>query len=508
MASGKQYKNVYTILEKVKKGEIQSHYNNEDGGLFSKLNFYKKADIIKPYVHYIDERKIQNIVESQLKLQGDNSRKIQEEYNNFVKTAGYAKIPDDKKPDYPRFLEKVNENYKKFPSHLKYDVFKMYYNKMEKLEFEERDEKNYAKYKFLEKANNPVGKIMTENANLKSSIFTRNMMMYYLLQMTQMEYVDPDAHQDVQNGLDGSPDSDSGDVDKALDKLFNSQTSKNMLERMMKDAQETCKMMDENLEQDIQERIFQEANTNAGGDEAGKISPNYMRQVEARLSSIKLSTGSLKEKIKKLLDKSASYFSSRQVVKYDDLFNADNVSGLEEYIFLHPKLRKIFAEDILIKETKSVGKIDVYVDISGSMSSSCGVKDVNGNNISKIDFSKALIAKLKEMDMLNDIYLFDTRLKKSKTDLISISMIDCNGGTDIDVAVNSIVRNDMNALVVTDAEDRCHVYSEKAFFIGVDGSNFRHFDAEIIQKYSDRNQVVVFNGSKISKVDKDGYVIS
>jgi hypothetical protein len=66
----------------------------------------------------------------------------------------------------------------------------------------------------------------------------------------------------------------------------------------------------------------------------------------------------------------------------------------------------------------------------------------------------------------------------------------------------------MNALVVTDAEDRCHVYSEKAFFIGVDGSNFRHFDAEIIQKYSDRNQVVVFNGSKISKVDKDGYVIS
>jgi len=507
MASPKQYKNVYTILEKVKKGEIQSHYNNEDGGLFSKLNFYKKADIIKPYIHYIDERKIDNIVESQLKTWNGNAKKIADEYGNFSKTAAFAKIPDDKKPDFNAFAAKVAENYKKFPSHLKYDVFKMYYNKMEKLEFEERDDKNYTKYKFLEKANNPVGKIMTENANLKSSIFTRNMMMYYLLQMTQMEYVDPDAHQDIQQGLNGTSEFDNDGVDKALDKLFNGQTSKNMLDRMMKDAQDTCKMMDENLDQEIQDRLFQEANTPSGGEEAGKISPSYMRQVEARLATIKLSTGSLKEKIQKLLDKSASYFSSRKIVKYDDLFNADDISGLEDYIFLHPKLRKIFAEDLMIKETKSVGKIDVYVDVSGSMSSDCGVRDVNGDSISKIDFSKALIAKLKEMDMLNDVYLFDTRLKKIKTDLITISMIDCNGGTNIDVAVNSIVKNDVNALVITDAEDRCHIYSEKAFFIGVEGSRFNHFDTEAIQKYSQRNQVVVFNGSKISKVGLDGYVI-
>jgi hypothetical protein len=508
MANSKQYKNVYTILEKVKKGEIQSYYSNEDKGLFSKLNFYKKADIIKPYIHYIDERKIENIVESQLNVYRNNTKKIQDEYNNFSKTAAFTKIPDDKKPDFSTFAAKVSENYKKFPAHLKYDVFKMYYNKMEKLEFEERDDKNYTKYKFLERANNPVGKIMTENANLKSSIFTRNMMMYYLLQMTQMEFVDPDAHQNVQQGLNGSSDFDNDGVDKALDKLFNGQTSKNMLDRLMKDAQETCKMMDESLEPEIQEKLFQEANTAQGGEEAGKISPNYMRQIEARLASIKLSTGALKEKIKKLLDKSASYFSSRKITKYDDLFNADNISGLEDYIFLHPRLRKVFAEDLMVKETKSVGKIDVYVDISGSMSSTCGVQDIDGNQISKIDFSKSLIAKLKEMDMLNDIYLFDTRLKKSKTDLISISMIDCNGGTNIDIAVNSIERNEMNALVITDAEDRCHIYSEKAFFIGVEGSCFNHFDSDVIQKYSQRNQVVVFNGSRIDKVNTDGYIMS
>ena len=53
-SGGKQYKNVYTILEKVKKGEIQSYYKEEES-LFSKLKFYKKPDLLKPYVHYIDE---------------------------------------------------------------------------------------------------------------------------------------------------------------------------------------------------------------------------------------------------------------------------------------------------------------------------------------------------------------------------------------------------------------------------------------------------------------------
>ncbi len=50
MAAGRQYKNAYTILEKVKKGEIDSYYRNEDS-LFSKINFYKKPDLINPLLY-------------------------------------------------------------------------------------------------------------------------------------------------------------------------------------------------------------------------------------------------------------------------------------------------------------------------------------------------------------------------------------------------------------------------------------------------------------------------
>lgn len=502
MAAGKQYKNVYTILEKVKKGEIQSHYKSE-GGLFGKLNFYKKPDLIKPYVHYIDEGKISRIVD----VAFQDSNKMKEEYNNFSKTAAFKKLDEDKKPDFNAYYSKVRETYEKFPKHLKLDIFKMYYNKMDKLEFEERTEKNRTRFKFLEKANNPVGKIMTENANLKSSIFTRNMMMYYMMQMTQLEYIDPQAAQDLQNGLNGDSEFDNDAAENALDKMLSSQTSKNALDRAMQDAQETCKMMDESMGKDIQEQIFDQANL-AGGGEAGKMSPDYMRQVAGKLENIKLSMGALKEKLKKLLDKSASYFSSRKITTYDDLFNAQDISGLEDYELLHPKLRKIFAEDIQVKDTKSVGKIDVYIDISGSMASSCGSKDENGNQISRINFAKSMVAKLKDMDMLNDVYLFDTRLKKYRNDLIAISMIDCGGGTTIDVAVMNIARNDNNAIIITDAEDRCRVFTDKAFFIGLEGASFNHFEDDIIKQYSQRGQVVIFNGSKISKVNQQGFAIN
>jgi hypothetical protein len=501
MASGKQYKNVYTILEKVKKGEIQSHYKDSQG-LFGKLNFYKKADLIKPYVHYIDESKIARIVDGGF----HDDSKIKKEFDYFSKTTAYARMQDDKKPDFNAFYSKLRMNYDKFPKHLKYDIFKMYYNKMDKLEFEERTDANHTRFKFLEKANNPVGKIMTEGGNLKSSIFTRNMMMYYLMQYTQMEYIDPDAAKDMMNGLNGDSEFNNNDADKAMDKMFGSQNSKNALDRAMQDAQDTCKMMDENIDQDIQERIFDEA-TQPGGGEAGKLSPDYMRQIAGRISNIKLSMGSLKEKLKKILDKSASYFSSRKITTYEDLFNAQDVSGLEDYELLHPKLRKIFAEDIQIKDTKAVGKIDVYIDVSGSMSSSCGTTDFEGKEISRIDFAKSMVAKLKEMDMLNEVYLFDTRLKKYRTDIIAISMIDCGGGTTIDVAVQHISRSDKNAIIITDAEDRCRTYTENAFFIGLKGASFDHFDPTIISQYSQRNQVIVFDGKKVNRVDELGKIV-
>lgn len=502
MAQSKSYKNVYTILEKVKKGEIKSHYK-DDEGLFGKINFYKKPDIVKPYLHYIDEWRLDSIMDTYMRDQ----KTVSENYNKFARSTDFKKIDPKQQPDQQKFYSKFQENYKKFPKHMAKDIFKMYYNQIERLDFQDRDEKNHTKFKFLEKANNPVGKIMSEHSNLKSAIYARNVMAYFIARMTIMDFVDPNASEDIKNGLNGQSDFDSDGCDKAMEKMMDSKQGKDMLEEAMDKAQELCKELDNSLDEDVQEQMFE--NANKGGDDstAGKLSPDFLKEIAAKLENINLSMGSLKEKIKKLLDKSVSYFSAKKITKYDDLFNSDNIAGLEDFELLHPKLRKIFAEDLQVKDTKNIGKIDIYIDVSGSMSSSCGVSNDKGHYISKLDFCKAFAAKLKSMDMLNEVYMFNNRVKKIKNDIISISMMDCSGGTTIDEAIRSIEKNGVNALVITDAEDDCRIYSDKAFFIGVEGARFNYFNTATIEEYSNKNQVVVFNGQSILKVNKEGHTV-
>ena len=113
----RQYKNVYTILEKVKKGEIQSYYNMDDDGLFGKINFYKKSDLIKPYMHYIDERKVDTVIDTYI----SNGDVLSEAYHKLNKMA------PDQRPDMAAFAQKVKETYRKFPKHLSKDIQKMFY---------------------------------------------------------------------------------------------------------------------------------------------------------------------------------------------------------------------------------------------------------------------------------------------------------------------------------------------------------------------------------------------
>jgi hypothetical protein len=345
---------------------------------------------------------------------------------------------------------------------------------------------------------------MSENSSLKSAIFTRNVVSYFVGRMTIMDFIEPETSEDFKNDING--EGDSGNGDDLLDKMMNSKRAANDFEKTIQEAQELCQKMDGAMDEETQQQMFD--NANKGGSEAGKISPDYINKMISRLENINLSMDSVKNEIKKLVDKSVSYFSAKKITIFEDLFNSDNIAGLDEFELLHPKIRKIFAEDLQIKTTKSIGKIDIYIDISGSMGSKSGTVNKNGNPINKLEFCKAFAAKLKQMDMLNNIYTFNTRIKQIKNNMLAISMIDDNGGTNINIVIKSIEANKENALVLTDAEDCCHIYSDKAYFIGVQGARFSYFNPDIIAQYSQKNQVIVFDGTKISKVDASGNIIN
>lgn len=503
MASPKSYKNVYTILEKVKKGEIESHYKDKEG-LFGKINFYKKPDLIKPHLHYLDESRLTSIMDTHFSNKDD----IKDTFNRFTKTTAFRNIPDDKKPDYNKFQAEVLDIYRsKFPKHLSKDIFKMFYNKIEKLDFEDRSEKNHGQFKFLEHSNNPVAKIMSENSQLKSAIFMKNIVGYYLMQLAMLKFQDEQAAKDLMDNITNGGDEFSNDkCDKAMKKMLDNQQSKKMLEDAIREAQETCKSLDDAMDDEQQDQMFEACNE-GGGSEAAKLDGSYIENISRKIQSINLSLGNVKDKIKKLMDKSTSYFSAKETVQYENIFDANDTTGIEDYLFLHPKLRKVMAEDIMVKETKKIGKIDIYIDISGSMSSSCGITSTEGHYISKLDFCKSFVYKLKQMDMLNELYTFENSVRHVKNDLVTIAMIQDTGGTDINKAVKKIVSNGVNAIVITDAEDHCDIYSEKAFFIGVQGSRFNGFNPNVIKEYSDKEQVIVFDGTTIQKVDERGYVV-
>jgi hypothetical protein len=502
LSTGKQYKNVYTILEKVKKGEIKSYYNDDQGGLFGKINFYKKPNLVKPYLHYLDEARLQAVMNAEMSP-GVTGEATRECYNKLGYDPKYKKWVTEKNGgsqlSFNEFNNEIRKVYNDFPKHLQDDIFNMYYNKIENVEFDERTEKNHSKYKFLERANNPVGKIMSEKSHLKSAIFMRNVMMYYLTRLALLKLTDKQAYEKMKKCMNDGNEFDNKEMDKLFDKDFGAGKSSDLMNDMIEKASELCKKMDDIMDQDAQEQMFD--NISQGSLGASKLDVAYVDNMKSKLTKIKMNLGSVKEKIKRLMDKSISYFSAKKETIFENLFDTDNIGGLQDYELLHPKLRKIYIEDIDVKETKSVGKVDVYIDISGSMSDS---SQINNERISKIDFAKSFAAQLKDQDLLNDIYLFNNKVKKIKNDIISIATIDTCGGTEIDGVVKKIMNNNQNAIVITDAEDRCTHYSEKAFFIGVAGADFRHFEEDCRAKYIQAGQAVVFDGNRILAVGPNG----
>ena len=463
----KQYKNIYTILEKVKKGEIKSYYNTADGGLFGKMNFYKKPDLIKQSLHYLDEDRLSTIMTTNLQ----DTAAFTEIYSRFAKS---SKFKSSSKSDFATFMNEVRIIYQKhFPKHLLYDIYKMYYNKIERLDFEDRTDKNQSKFKFLEISNNPVGKVMSENSQLKSAVFSRSVVNYFLSQLAIAKICNlPNADQALKS-LNGKGDEfDEADSKKAIDDIFNDKSSKDDLNDIINQAQSLCNKLDSAMTDEQQDQMFEQCDKVSS--EAGKLNSEFITNAAAKITKIKMSMSGLKEKIKKLMDKSKSYFSAKEETIYEDLFNADSIAGLEEFELLHPSLRKVMAEDIMIKETKKIGKIDIYVDVSGSMNSSCGIK-IDDQEITKLDFCKSFLFQMKQLDVLNDVFLFNDKVKESKSDPITIAMINESGGTNIDKAIESINKKGANAI--------------------------------IIKEYVEKDQVVVFDGNKIQKVNQEGVVI-
>lgn len=528
----KKYRNIHTIFDKAKRGELDVDTTTSRTRLFPQFHYNEKAEVIKPYLHFIDERALGKAVDTFM-CSERNHTQIKDLAKQFNKE---LISPDTLQAEMKRI-------YDKFPKSVIYDMYKMYYSDIKRLSFENRNKTNKFRYQMLEKAADPVLKILTKENTIKSMIFTRGLVQYYVMMMAQIKQEDPEAFKEMMDQLQGKGGSGKGSdnaqgegqggdesqegggenqegsgknssgkgsaqgksiqqqLEDLKNKFENSAGGKKILNKIMDDAKQTSEKLEKIMSQEELDNLWKDlAGANGYGNDSAehKLDDHWLNQMTNELKNVSMKLQGVKEKIKKLLDKSISYFSSREIVRYDNIFEADSLAGLEDYELLHPQIRKIFMEDINIKDIKRLGKIDIYIDISGSMDSSCG------NGMSKIIFAKAFAYKMKELNMLNEVYKFNNSVKHAGNSVTSILALTAGGGTDLNRVVTQIKQHGRNAIVLTDAEDQCYIYSEYAYFIGVKGAHFGTFREDTLKEYYESSQLIIFDGDRTYAVNAHG----
>ncbi len=513
-----------------------NQYTPKTGYGYYRHSFYNKPDIINPTLHWVDEDRVKlNIIKAV-----ENPKSVNDILNIIANTPlsdQYlrGRIINLIKSDTVTVLKEVKKQYHKIPEHIKNDIFKMYYHSTVKLDYAERVDSNISDYEYIDAAINPVAKVMTEGSNLKSLMFTKDIIIYFAVIKALEELLKNNSTK--KNSNDDDEDEDEDEDDEQNDKENNKENEnnhdanqngtgnvtqagnqkikfdlkndfeRNALENVIEQTKKVCANLDNIVTKEMQNLLYQ-GELPIENLSITDINADVLKEIEKSLFNMEMNTKKLKEKLNKLLDRSTSNFSSQKKTEFKDIFSADDFSMLDEYELLHPKLRKIMMEDIMIPEHKYMGKLDIYLDISGSMSSSSGVimngKTPKEKNLSKCDLGKMIVYKLYKMGILNNFYIFEQHVTKVDASPISIATLTPKGGTSIDVVVNHVKREKQNAIIITDAEDYCSIYSSNAFFLGVRGSNFRHFDAHVLKLYSEKSQMIIYDGDHIHEVNEFG----
>lgn len=215
------------------------------------------------------------------------------------------------------------------------------------------------------------------------------------------------------------------------------------------------------------------------------------------VKGLAVNKSAIAEAIKTILDNSINYFSKKYSIKEVDFFEADEIGEIYGLEFIHPVFRNMMLDRLSTEERKYLGKIDLYIDISGSMSSNSGIPGV-----SNLLFAKAIALTMLNMDLLNNLYVFDNTVRQIPATELGILTISSGGGTVINNVikhVGSTGRN--NAICLTDGEDRVNCYDERCFFLGTVGVMFRYFMSdEQGKKFIINNQCINFDGHKVTKI--------
>jgi len=452
--------------------------------------------LIQPVLPAAEAMRVMELVQDHINARESVSgwfRKI------ITNSRAYRDRKIDKKITLTKFHRAIKKNWDDFPPSLVYDIYNLYMYPIDSLYMNAIEKKEQTQYAFLRESNIPSLKILTEGSLLKSSIVTSRIILFYLIQITKLNLLNnaEDGQVSPTMFFDGTA-SDSEGIG-LNEEIFNTSGEKKWFDAMVAEAKHACVKVDQLLAQATSEslgKVF--SSGKQGSNRVSKLS-DFL----SKLEHMEIAEVELKEWVEKLLERSQNHFHPRSDNEYDSWIDMDHPKLPNELHLFHPACRTFYLDDLHVNKDNSQRSIDLYIDISGSMSTTI-LKRANGIQLTSLDLAKAIALEMVEQRTIDKLYLFNAVLHACETDQEQLAGIIATGGTNLNLVLSHIEKQQKNAIIITDAKDRCSIYSPYAYFMGMKGANFRRFEKEVIRQYSENEQAILFDGNKIIQIDTSG----
>ena len=450
-----------------------NRYKNTGSGIFG---FRKDKHVVVPGVSYYEELKLKKVKDYVAKETGIDCTLSQELINDM----------------YSMY---VNGNVKKRPE----------------------DDSNSLRHMVLDKVYDSLTKIVTVDSPLYTQILTRELAL--VLQKVD-DHVRSQQEQNGESNADGlesntgdgqengdgdgdgndgegkgesesegsNPDQggtsagkgDSNSNREFVEKALNN--AENQIEQAKNNADEKIK----NLENQLGKEAMKDLMNN---------DPEFLEKIDDlkyRLEAVSINKDSIKKVLSKILNESLNYFSTKFKRVEESLFDCEECEDLFGLEFLHPIFKNAEIMSVGNENRIYKGKMDLYLDCSGSMSTT---ETFEGKHIQMIDLAKGIAMILHRMGMIENLYFFDTSLYKiENVNEMTILGFSKSGGTNFNRVVQMINSNGNNSVIITDGEDRCGIYSKQAFWIGIGGTQFNNdYGDSLFSSYRNNKQCVAYN---------------
>ncbi len=382
--------------------------------------------------------------------------------------------------DFVAAVEKV------FPKYMLYDTYNINHTPTENIELANTDEDNKWLFDFLmNKATGYYTKTVTQQNAFNSYVYSSEIMKQLFMMYNQEN---PNGPEGDGEGKDGKGQSG---MQKMLSKMMGNKQGNNKLDQAMDKAQENADNRIKDTEDTGEQTGDLGCDKGMGEFKLGELAEfmNYMQALE----NIELSESVVASFVKNTLKLSESYFSTRYTESQVEFLEANVIEDLQNLEFLVPQLRALGLDNITTHERKYHMKFDLFIDISGSMSTR--IYSTKGDaGIAGLDLAKITALKLKNMGHVEDVYPFESKVHKKLKDKLQIALMHTSGGTDINEVIRTVEKTQRPSVVITDMQDHISIYDNNVFFVGILGATFDSFRQDPIgRQYIENKQCIMYD---------------